>query len=139
MLSHFSLQSVNAGNSSLHHHLDYEEVEEGVHATARYSSFRSNARGAIWGIEETRRFYEVLFGVCTFANSLLQCLRQCGTEFSFMQAFFPKRTRQQLKKKFIREERHHPELVRHALSSKLPLGDLPSIMRIITCRRYKCI
>lgn len=67
----------------------------------------------------------------------------CGTDFSMLQVFFPGRTRQQLKKKFFRyyvlvvgsaitynfiyicrEEKEHPELVKCALDSKLPLGKI---------------
>lgn len=95
---------MNAAQDSSQQHLDYEEVEEGVHATARYSSFRRSNRGGMWGIEETRRFYEVysIHFILFCAHILRQCLRQCGTDFSLMMPFFPKRTRQQLKKKFIR-------------------------------------
>jgi hypothetical protein len=56
-------------------------------------------------------------------NSLFQALRQCGTDFSLMQAFFPRRTRKQLKNKFFREEGHHPELIKATLNSQLPLGE----------------
>ena len=38
---------------------EYEEVEEGVHASSRYSSFLSNKKAARWGLEETRLFFEV--------------------------------------------------------------------------------
>ncbi len=39
--------------------VDYEEIEEGIHPTATYSSFSRRIPSAKWGIEETRRFYEV--------------------------------------------------------------------------------
>lgn len=46
---------------------EYEEVEEGVHATATYSSFLKRKYSVTWGIEETRRFYMVsLFSVKRF-------------------------------------------------------------------------
>jgi hypothetical protein len=38
---------------------DYEEVVEGTHATAKYSSFTRRRYSQPWGIEETRRFYQV--------------------------------------------------------------------------------
>ena len=40
-----------------------------------------------------------------------------------MQGFFPRRSRQELKKKFYREEKVHPELVKATISGKtmLPL------------------
>jgi hypothetical protein len=40
-------------------HDDFEEVEEGIHPTARYSSFTKHGHSAIWGLEETKQFYEV--------------------------------------------------------------------------------
>jgi hypothetical protein len=39
---------------------DYEEVEEGNHATATYSSFLKTRHSFSWGIEETRQFYLVI-------------------------------------------------------------------------------
>ena len=128
---------------------EYEEVVEGIHATATYFSFLKRRSGFKWGFEETWLFYKAL--------------RQCGTEFSLMQSFFPGRTRKQLKHKFIkcvtpclcalisallihlffliielvslpchansliyiphREEREHPELVRRTLdhSCSIPM------------------
>jgi len=67
---------------------DYEEIEEGIHPTATYSSFRNKIKTTRWGLEETRRFY--------------QALRQCGTDFTLMQAFFTGRARRSLKLKFFR-------------------------------------
>lgn len=90
---------------------EYEEVTEGIHATATYSSFLKRRKSVAWGFEETRIFYN--------------CLRQCGTDFSMMQAFFPGRTRKQLKKKFYREEKEHPELIKRALYTSLPLEMSP--------------
>ena len=39
---------------------EYEEVVEGNHATATYSSFLKTRHAFSWGIEETRLFYQVL-------------------------------------------------------------------------------
>mmetsp|Transcript_5668 Transcript_5668/g.12473 ORF Transcript_5668/g.12473 Transcript_5668/m.12473 type:complete len:236 (+) Transcript_5668:156-863(+) len=86
---------------------EYEEVEEGVHAGSRYSSFLNKRKSKSWGIEETRLFYKAL--------------QQCGTEFSIMETFFPTRSRKELKLKFFREENQHPELVKRALDSSQPL------------------
>ena len=90
---------------------DYEEVVEGVHATATYSSFLKRRPSPSWGLEETRLFYTAL--------------RQCGLEFTMMQAFFPGRTRLQLKRKFMREEQSHPDLIKLALETTLPLDLSP--------------
>lgn len=67
---------------------EYEEVEEGALITSRYSSFANRRPAKLWGIEETRLFYNAL--------------RQCGLEFSLMQSFFPNRTRKEIKLKFRR-------------------------------------
>jgi len=117
---------------------DYEEVEEGLQATAKYSSYGDKVHTLTWGIEETRQFYDAL--------------RQCGTDFTMMQAFFPTRTRRQLKFKFFRyqisytalcllhvfyvalllyrEELQHPELVTAALNYGLPLDIKPFEMHL---------
>lgn len=67
---------------------EYEEIEEGVHASSRYSSFLNNKKAVCWGLEETRLFYSAL--------------QQCGMQFSLMQTFFPHRTRKELKRKYHR-------------------------------------
>mmetsp|Transcript_99348 Transcript_99348/g.195149 ORF Transcript_99348/g.195149 Transcript_99348/m.195149 type:complete len:237 (+) Transcript_99348:72-782(+) len=86
---------------------EYEEIEEGIHASSRYSSFLNKKKSKAWGIEETRQFYKAL--------------QQCGTEFSVMESFFPERTRKELKMKFFREENQHPELIKRALEASVPL------------------
>ncbi len=90
---------------------DYEEVEEEVNAMSKYSSYMEKRKSSPWGIEETRLFY--------------QALRQCGTEFSLMQTFFPSRSRKELKHKFIREENNFPELVKRSLDASIPLEMMP--------------
>lgn len=95
---------------------DFEVVEEGAHPTAKYSSFIDRPRWFPWGIEETRQFYEAL--------------RQCGTDFTLLQAFFPSRTRKQLKKKFFREEIQHPELIKATLNFGTPLDIKPFEMHL---------
>jgi hypothetical protein len=41
-------------------HEDFEEVEEGIHPTAKYSSFTKHVHSHTWGLEETKQFYEVM-------------------------------------------------------------------------------
>ena len=82
-------------------------IEDGVNVMATYSSFMSKTFSSAWGLEETRQFYRTL--------------ASCGTDFTLMQAFFPNRTRKQLKTKFYREEKQHPELVRKALETPASL------------------
>ncbi|XP_064476596.1 cell surface glycoprotein 1-like [Ornithodoros turicata] len=63
-----------------------------------YGSFRKKTSGKrTWTTRETARFY--------------RALSVCGTDFTLMSTFFPKRTRQDLKNKFKREERINRELV----------------------------
>jgi hypothetical protein len=38
---------------------EYEEVEEGAHASSRYSSFLKKRKFTMWSIEETKEFYKV--------------------------------------------------------------------------------
>lgn len=84
-------------------------MAEGSYNEATYFSFLRRRKSHAWGVEETKQFYEVL--------------RQVGTEFSLMQSLFPGRTRKQLKAKFQREERAHPELIRKILQLVKPLDD----------------
>ena len=87
---------------------DYEEVVEDNYPTATYSSFLKRQASPPWGTEETKIFY--------------QAVRQCGLDFTMMQiAFFPHRTRKQLKAKFFREEKTQSELMNRALHTSLPL------------------
>ena len=90
---------------------EYEEVNEGIHPTASYGSFINRPHSAKWGIEETRRFYEVKNDISREKNEInliyitfdyYQCLQQCGTEYSLKQAFFPNRPRRHLKLKYFR-------------------------------------
>lgn len=64
-------------------------------------------RTSRWTAEETKRFYAAL--------------RQCGTDFTTMELMFPSRDRAQLKNKFKREEREHPDLVYRYLDCQQPL------------------
>jgi transcription factor TFIIIB component B'' len=64
-------------------------------------------RGAQWCKEETKSF--------------LAALRQCGTDFTLLQALFPTRTRRQMKLKFCREEKIRPELIKAILNMSSPL------------------
>jgi transcription factor TFIIIB component B'' len=78
--------TIDSGTSAAE--FEYEEVVEGVGGNSRYSSYINRKASHVWGLEETRMFY--------------QALRQCGTEFSMMQSFFPHRSRRELKLKFRR-------------------------------------
>ncbi|KAL3252866.1 hypothetical protein MRX96_054773 [Rhipicephalus microplus] len=63
-----------------------------------YASFRKNPKGrSTWTAKQTAQFYKALSA--------------CGTDFTLMANFFPKRTRQELKNKFKREERRNRELI----------------------------
>ncbi|CAM9629492.1 unnamed protein product [Chrysoparadoxa australica] len=86
---------------------DYEEVDEDATMVATSSSFLVRERTEKWTVEETEQFY--------------LALQQCGTDFCMMEQLYETRTRKQLKKKFGREERSHPELVAKALSAVVPL------------------
>jgi transcription factor TFIIIB component B'' len=91
---------------------ELEEIVEEGNNSSRYSSYLPKRKCQGWNVEETKKFYSAL--------------QQCGTEFSIMESFFPSKSRKQLKQKFFREEKYHPELVKRALESTLPL-ELPAI------------
>jgi transcription factor TFIIIB component B'' len=86
---------------------DYDVIEEDNHPKATYSSFLNRRTKTAWSFEDTRLFYHAL--------------RQCGLEFTIMQTFFPNRTRKQLKAKYYREEKHHPELITYTLNTNQPI------------------
>lgn len=67
---------------------EYVEVVEEKSRKTTYQSFSKVKRGTLWGIEETKHFYDAL--------------RQCGTDFTIMQGLFPSRSRRQMKLKFMR-------------------------------------
>jgi len=59
---------------------EYEEVEEGAHASSRYSSFLKKRKSTMWSIEETKEFYKVysaniMFSPVTSANT---CVYKTG-------------------------------------------------------------
>lgn len=57
-------------------------------------------------------------------NLFYYALRQCGTDFTLIEKFFPHRNRRQIRNKFKKEERDHPERIDFALKHPLPLGML---------------
>jgi transcription factor TFIIIB component B'' len=72
---------------------------------ASYNSFVSRRAPQHWTVEETELFYDAL--------------RQVGTDFGTMEAYFnKKRTRKQLKRKFQIESTKNPHLIEHALNPK---------------------
>lgn len=52
-------KQVVANQDSLIVEGEYEEIEEGIHASSRYSSFLNKKKSKSWSIEETRQFYKV--------------------------------------------------------------------------------
>ena len=94
----------------------YTEVVGETRAPTTYKSFLPKQFTGSWGIEETRQFF--------------LALQQCGTDFTMMQAFFPNRSRRQLKLKFYREEKAHPELIKRFLESPVALDVDPFIKRL---------
>lgn len=69
-----------------------------------FSYTRRSSKRSRWTQAETAIFYKAL--------SL------CGTDFSLLENIFTDRERRQLKNKFSREEREHPEKVNQALGRK---------------------
>lgn len=97
--------------------------EENVGITATYNSFTKRQKTSRWTVQDTRNFY--------------LALRQCGTDFSTMENLFngedgsTKRTRKELKSKYLRETKKNLKLIDMAMNPavQLPLdlsafGDL---------------
>lgn len=99
--------SVEVGGRNADDEQLYEEVHEDASMTATSNSFTEREKTERWSKEETRQFFK--------------SLQQCGTDFSIIEQLFPSRTRKQLKNKFKKEEKLHPELVALALKASTPL------------------
>lgn len=88
-----------------------EEENEGI--TATYNSFTKRQKTSRWTVEETKNFF--------------LALRQCGTDFSTMESFFTgedgttKRTRKQLKSKYLRETKKNLKLIDMAMNPAVQL------------------
>ena len=86
-------------------------VEEEGHTTivgASYNSFVERRKPQHWAVEETKLFYNAL--------------RQVGTDFVTMEAYYTNRSRKQLKKKYQREMVKNAKLIELALD---PRNHLP--------------
>ena len=57
-------------------------------------------------------------------------LQQFGTDFSLIQRFFPARTRRQIKKKYLAEDKVNPGRIEAAIKNQSPDSDL--YKRLIT-------
>lgn len=74
----------------------------------------------------------------------MQAIAQFGTDFTMVAHLLPGRTRNQVRNKFNREEKKHPERIKEVLYRKrLPMGKssqlvlgLRSIWLIFWCDRY---
>ena len=96
---------VNASSKEVEKYPVVEEEAQLAVVGASYNSFVNRKGPQHWTPEETERFYEAL--------------RQIGTDFSTMEAYFgSKRTRRQLKRKYQTELARFPLLVEAALDPK---------------------
>ncbi|KAI8375940.1 uncharacterized protein BYT42DRAFT_572842 [Radiomyces spectabilis] len=88
-----------------------EVVEEtGMTRKVNSRTYGKHVQSPRWSADETERFYDVL--------------AQCGTDFETMSILIPNRTRNQVRMKFNREERAHPEKVKDILYRKRKPLDL---------------
>lgn len=82
------------------------EVENPFENPITSISYTKVAHTDAWTKEELVQFYNAL--------------STWGTDFTFIAQLFPYRTRRQIKRKYIIEEKNNPELVELALKRKLP-------------------
>ena len=87
---------------------DFEEIDEQTTRRVTSKSFSVQSKSQKWSNEETSVFYEAL--------------QICGTNFSMIASLFPNRTRKQVKSKYLREEKQHPQLVDAALKSSVKMS-----------------
>ncbi|XP_022081003.1 serine/arginine repetitive matrix protein 2-like [Acanthaster planci] len=88
-------------------HLSDSDVVEEEFSRTTYSSFRDRKHTTAWSQKDTEKFYRALSAV--------------GTDFSMIKAMFPKRTRQQIKNKFKREERLNRQRLDRAIRERKQL------------------
>ena len=79
--------------------------EEGTHVTS--SSYANKTPSDKWTPSETSAFYVAL--------------SQYGTDFSMIERILPNRSRKQIKNKFKKEEREHPQRVDDALNRRIAI------------------
>lgn len=82
-----------------------EESSQGRHITS--SSFMKRVASSAWNSEEIDTFYKAL--------------RKCGTDFGMMSVFLPGRDRNQIRRRYKKEEKEHPERIDYALSHRIDL------------------
>jgi len=87
------------------------KIEVEVQKRTTSSSFKTSNHSEKWTEEETNRFYE---GLEIF-----------GSDFSMIGILFPKRTRDQIKKKFTREEKSDGKRVNEALKAHVNRRSIP--------------
>jgi len=86
----------------------YEQIIQDTQPHVTSASYSTRTPSEKWTTEETDIFY--------------QALRQYGTDFSLFERLFPNRNRRQLKNKFKKEEKEHPQRIEYALNNgRLPL------------------
>jgi hypothetical protein len=98
---------------------EFDVVEEDTQLAivgASYNSFVNRKGPQHWTVDETKRFFNAL--------------RQLGTDFCSMEAFFDNRTRKQLKRKYRSELTKHPTLVEMALDPKHQI-EIGTSMRMV--------
>lgn len=89
---------------------------------ASYNSFVNRKGPQQWTVKETKRFFDAL--------------RQMGTDFCSMEAFFENRTRKQLKRKYRQELVRNPALVEMALDPRNKTDVGTCLWRSLT--RFMC-
>lgn len=82
------------------------EIENAFENPITSKSYSKLSHTDTWTDDELKQFY--------------RALSTWGTDFTFIAQMFPYRTRRQIKRKFILEEKNNPQLVELALRRKLP-------------------
>ena len=94
---------------------DFTRVEESG-SKLNSATYASYTKAEKWTAEDTELFF--------------MALQQFGTDFSLIQRFFPARTRRQIKKKYLAEDKVNPGRIEAAIKNQSPDSDL--YKRLIT-------
>ncbi|KAL9684694.1 hypothetical protein QQ045_022135 [Rhodiola kirilowii] len=99
--------SYQNGDYDSYQNEDYDDENVAVQESSsyfNYHSFMTKTPRVTWSKVDTELFY--------------QGIRQFGTDFTLIQQLFPGRTRNQIKLKYKKEERQHPQRITEAIENK---------------------
>ena len=88
--------------------LEQSNISEEAQNRVTSASYSRRTPAMRWSVKDTGKFYDLL--------------RQFGTNFSMIEEYFPRRTRRQIKNKFVKEEISNRKLINWAIIARTGMG-----------------